>query len=223
MAQQPNRVRLIKAAVGFAGLLAFAWGLAASTAPLAAVELPTITKVEERWEMVVASANPTSGGPQLNTVMSPYPHVNDYYGLFTINYIDLPFYSNGGMQAQLWKDKIPLHNDPHREGIPLQNDNETITWTQTLALGGGWLSFHIQNGTSTSWGTFGELDYCHALYPVADLPNLNGYTPDVSVEYARRWGLERDRITSLRITRIRKWDGASLVFDDSTIIPVLPN
>jgi hypothetical protein len=225
MAELPIRHRRIKIAAAIAALAAFAFVLSGWSAPVAALEEPTIMKVQETWELVVASANPASGGPQLNTVMSPMPHVDNYYGLFTINYIDLPGPTAlGGMEAQLWKGNVALHYDPHREGIPLQYTNETVTWQQTLQLAGGWLSFHVHDGNSTSWGTFGELDYCLAQYPVEDLANLNGYTPDVSVDYTRRWGLERDRITSLRITRIQKWDNlGNLVNDDTTSIPVLPN
>lgn len=224
MRQAPIRRRFLATAAGTAALVAFASILATWSAPAAALDGPNIFKVEETWELVVTSANPTSGGPQLNTLMSPYSDADDYYGLFTINYIDLPAFSVGGMQAQLWNDKTALSNDPHREGIPLQNDNETITWTQTLELAAGTLSFHVQNGTSTTWGAFGELDYCRAEYPVTGVTNLNGYTPDTSVEYAQKWGLERDRISNLRITRVRKWDGEGfLVSDDSTVIPVLSN
>jgi hypothetical protein len=59
---------------------------------------------------------------------------------------------------------------------------------------------------------------------VTGLTNLNQYTPDISVKYTRLWGMERDRISSLRITRIRKWDSnGTLVSDESPNITVLPN
>lgn len=222
MIQPPIQYRRIKIAAAMAALAAFAWVLAGWSAPAAALQAPTIMKVEETWELVVASADPTSGGPQLCTVMSPYAHVGAYYGIFSINYRELPDIAEGGLQTAMWNGSTNLdYGIPLTQ--PLHTAGDTITWIQYLDLNSnGDLRFHVHNGSSLTWGSFGGGGFCADLYSTT-VTNLNGYTPDISVAYARRWGLERDRVTSLSITHIRKWDQAgALVFDDSTIIQVLP-
>ncbi|MBI3469120.1 MAG: hypothetical protein HY000_39450 [Planctomycetes bacterium] len=220
---KPCRYRRVRVSLMITAGLCAVGGLTviSDVAPVGAQVGPAITKVEESWELEVASANPTSGGPQINTVMSAYPHVDSYYGLFTVNYRDLPNFVGGGLQGQLWKDYTNLGQIASKTAL-LNTANETITWKQILMLVNGELQFHVHDGQSTTWGPFGgNMSLC-PRYAAPDLPNLNGYTPSISVEYTRRWGLERDRITSLKITRIKKWAETVLVSDDPAVIKVLP-
>jgi hypothetical protein len=185
------------------------------------VEEKSIYRVTETWELIVGSADPAEGAPQLNTVMSPLPHVDSYYGLVTVNYSDLPSVVLGGLQSQIWHGETNLtYGSVEKEGTTISGP-DTITWSQYMEIKDGKLDFHVHDGTSTTWGSWGGGGFCSTGVST-DLANMNGYTPAISVEYTRRWGFERDRIISLKITSITKdyTDGTTSI--TTTPIVVLP-
>lgn len=178
-----------------------------------------VMKVEESWKMTITDADATIGAPQFNTVMSPFPHVDSYYGLLNLNYRDLPEYVYGGVQAQMWKKNNNLDYKNSSKFGKLDTPGQTvISWTQELALNDdGTLTFTTKGSTSF-WGQLPP-----AISVSTDLEDLDGYTSDISVKYTRLWGYERSRIDSLKIIRIKKYDvKGKLVGDDETPIVVLP-
>jgi hypothetical protein len=183
-----------------------------------------LKRVFETWELVVAAPDAATGAPQLNTVMSPFPHVDSYYGLLTINYRDLPTPTIGGLQCQFWQDTQCLLSANSKKDLPLNTNNEVITWRQRLSIEStDKLRFHVEQGTSTTWGSWAGGSDLRLEFDNTGVTHLNGYPPSVSVEYARRWGMGRDRIISLKITEIFKeyFDGTKVT--DTTPILVLPN
>jgi hypothetical protein len=183
-----------------------------------------VLRVYETWELVVGNPDAANEAPQLNTVMSPFPHVDSYYGLLTINYRDQPTFTPGGLQCQLWNDTQCLLYKNSKKNDLLNTGNESITWRQRLSIeGGDKVRFHVENGTSTTWGGWAGGSDLKVEQDHTPVFNLNGYTPAVSVEYARRWGLGRERIISLRITSITREFTDGTVLTDNTPIQVLPN
>ena len=117
----------------------------------------TVMSVKESWELVMDEPDDTIVAPQFNTVMSPVAHLNGYYGIFTLNYADIPAFVAGGMQIQLWHDNVH-RNYMDIPGTALNTLGERITWNQVLKLENGILQFGITGGSSASWGTFGDKD-----------------------------------------------------------------
>jgi hypothetical protein len=211
------------ATVALCGLvLVLGLGLVSNTKALG----QDVMKVEEIWEMTVNTPDPTNAAPQLNTVMSAYEHVDSYYGLLTVNYQDLPNFSQGGLQAQIWQDTtnlsdVLLTTDGVVNKRVLSKSGETVKWSQALQLSSeGVLVFSIQGLKGETW----RKDFTLATKAATPgLANLNQYNPKVSVMYTRNWGLGLDRIKQLRLRTIRKYDAkGNRLSEDKVEIVVMP-
>jgi len=102
----------------------------------------------------------------------------------------------------------------------LATQGETITWTQTMALSEGTLTFQVVNGQSQTWGSFGSESEAIALS--TRLSNLNGYNPMVSIGNSGV-SFASNLVTSLTLKSIR-WYNASgvLLWEFSVPLVVHP-
>ena len=203
----PKPCRSLCAAVPFSVLVLFASSVAQSA---------DVVRVEEDWELVLDVVSEAKQAPQFETLMSPF-HYNDELTVFfcrvTWNYRELPSYAPGGFQLQTCIGDLVLSQKGY-EGEPFSTAGETVTWTQQLESSADRAFFKIKNGQSTTWGAFGGSDLQLDEYPHP--PNLNNYTPDVSVSKSGiTYGA--NRVISLRIKAIRRYGpGGELLSVDST-------
>ena len=73
--------------------LGLALGMAPSDGP------PPPDRIEEDWQVVIASPDPVAVGPQVTTCMNPTSKDGDSFFAFYMNYRDFPSWKAGGLQA----------------------------------------------------------------------------------------------------------------------------
>lgn len=201
--------RLLILSIG-AFLVAFPaiFGQAASTT----LVLPD--SVQEDWQLVVATPDPTDSGPQVTTSMSPVSDNSVPFVDFDLNYSEIPNFKPGGMQIQVWSGGKCLSSSSQGTA-QLNTTNETITWTQTMSVSNGSIVYAVSNGQSTTWGKFGQAQgFSSVSYPTS-LTDMSKYTPTVS---AQRSGVswQANRVTSLTLTQVRYYANGVLLSTDST-------
>jgi hypothetical protein len=197
-------------ACGLAVAVVAGWGLATSLA----ADPPTITRIEEDWELVIGDPDVNANSPQVSCVTSPLGHLNGLYAVLELNHRTQPDYIGGGLQLQVWNgpDQLVATKTGYDQQY-LSYSGETIRWTQALQVSSGSLMFDVFNGTSESWGTFGPTSDLRR-YVSTTLTDLNGYDPNVSVENSGV-GYGGNRVTSLVLKQVRWYAGGTLVQTDN--------
>ena len=163
-------------------LAVFGWLSCAAAATLwqNTSQAAEVARVEEDWQLIVNQPDVDLNGPQVTCVISP-ADIGDAYCAFDINYCTQPDYSAGGLQMHAWNPLQPIVTCNFPVSGVMQTSNETVTWTQTMSLAGGVLTFEVVNGQSTTWGSFGgSEDEC--ILVNTSFNNLNAYDPNVSLE-----------------------------------------
>jgi len=167
--------------------------------------------VEEDWVMVLNEPDDGIHSPQFHTVMAPSADVEGNYAQVLWNYRETPDFSSGGIQLQSY-DGEDLLRVRTVETRSLSSEAETISWTQGLWTDGAVLTFYIDNGNSTTWGSFGR---DMRIDESATVPNLNDYDPDASVANCMvTFG--SNRVETLMITQVRRYGESGLISVDST-------
>jgi len=170
-------------------------------------------RVEEDWEIILNEPDANVNAPQFHTAMSPFSNADSLFIQITWNYQEVPDASAGGLQIQAWHyDNLLAKKNVDSD--KMSTSAETVTWTQVLRPTGSYDHNSIENGQSTTWGTFGGPTMSLAGgFPLA---NLNDYTPEFSV--ANSWITYGDnRVELLRIKEVRYYDGSgNLISTDST-------
>jgi len=191
-----------------------AWSLVAQG------ESPNVVRVEEDWELVVATPDPNSDGPQVTVAMSPIGHVRSVHAALELNHRTLPGFVPGGLQLQLWENESALDSNPFPNTAVMAHPGETVRWTQSMELVEGKLWFEITDGSSTTWGSFGGQGYLKSDVDT-QLENLNGYNPAVSVNNSGI-GYASNRVQSLTLKRVRITTSDGETLEDDTVRPVYP-
>lgn len=194
--------------------LAIAAGLANVPRASVASDGVKIDCIEEDWELIVQEPDTSTQAPQVTCVTSPTANINNIFAMFTLNHRTLPQYSAGGLQLQIWDGESPVTRRSAHKAELLHSNDETIQWTQRMKVGGGQLTFEIVNGTSTTWGSFGDSGQIK-LGVYTWLDDLNGYSPTVSQKNSEI-GYASNRVTSLILKRVRSYADGDLVGDDAT-------
>jgi len=173
-----------------------------------------VIRVEEDWVMVLYEPNDALTTPQFYTVMSPHDHLDSFFAQVTWNYREDPDFTPGGMQIQAW-DTEYLVTEKSFFAEMLSGSAETVRWTQSLSTDGSKLTFAINNGQSTTWGTFGYPAENMKIQATAALPNLNGYNPVLSQSNS---GISfgSNRVDSLTIAEVRYYGPSGLLATDSS-------
>jgi len=167
----------------------------------AAAQEPAAVRVEEDWELVVGDPDPTADAPQVICAISPQGDVSGVYGAFELNARSIPDFLAGGLQLQVWEGDTALSDRRHPNGLSMQTAGETVTWTQSMSLSEGTLTFDVSEGASSTWGGFGGEGYLRATANTT-LTNLNGYNPEVSVANSGV-SYAGNRVTSLVLKQVR--------------------
>lgn len=213
-------VTLMLVAVGVLAIMVNT-GRAQSTTTTSTGPPTTFDAVEEDWVLVVAQPDPVGVGPQITTCMSPVSgNPSPFFVAFDLNYRELPNFLAGGMQVQAWANGQILSSSSQGSGL-FNTAGETVTWTQRMALVNNLVVYNVENGTSTTWGAFGQGSQLSATFP-ASVQSLGSYDPDDS---ARRSGVgwESNLVTSLTLVRVRYYSGGQLLWTDTNPRPVVDN
>lgn len=205
------RFRCFLAGVVLVSAVDAAWG-----------QSPAVVRVEEDWELVIATPDVDSDSPQVTCVISPSGDTDSLYATFEVNHRSLPAFTPGGLQLQVWSGETALaqHAAPNTEQLNVPG--EVIRWTQAMDVSTGHLVFEIINGTSSTWGEFGGQGYLRAVVPSA-VADLNGYQPDVSVRNSGA-GYAANRVQSLVLKRVRYFlaDGQQVVDTTERVVHAQP-
>lgn len=198
----------------------FRWLLAglfvvALTSVASAQSGPTIVRVEEDWELVVMEPDPTTASPQVLCVFSPVGDVESLHASLELNHHSIPAFEPGGMQFEVWEGDVALRERKFPITAIMSTPGEVITWTQSMSLESGWLTFEIKDGSSSTWGSFGGQGYLKP-YPVhTTLTDLNGYSTDVSVQ-SSGVSYAANRVQSLILKRVRLYTSTGEMVEDAT-------
>jgi hypothetical protein len=173
----------------------------------------SVARVEEDWQLVVNSPDLDNNGPQVTCVITPGNVANGYCAL-DLNYSTQPDYAPGGVQMHVWNPTTPIVTKNLNARGQLQQQNETITWTQSMTLTDNLLIFQVVNGQSQSWGRFGGEDATIAVQ--TSNPSLGGYSPDQSVNNSGVC-FASNLVDSLTLVAVRYYNSAGqLIRTDST-------
>lgn len=165
-----------------------------------AAEDGKIIRVEEDWVLVVETPDPLQDAPQVSTWMSPHHSLTeDYFGV-DFNHAQRSGYDGGGFQTKAMHDATVIDERLLNHGQNLNIVNETVKWTQVLAIDNRKLIFSIKNGSSISWGSFGGSDT--EIRRPTSMDNLNSYNPKISCE-SSGVGYAANRVASLKLSKIR--------------------
>jgi hypothetical protein len=174
-------------------------------------------RVEEDWELVVASPDPVAVGPQVTTCMSPVRgNPSPFFVAFNLNYRELPDFLPGGMQVQVWAGSQSINASSQGQGL-FNTSGEKVTWTQQMWLSQGLVNYAVANGQSSTWGNFGLA----AVFP-ASVNSLAGYDPDGSAATSGV-GWESNFVDHLTLVRVRYYSGSQLLWTDTNPRSVVDN
>lgn len=192
-------------------------GRAALWACLAAAVTTTATaadvaRVEEDWQLVVNQPDANLDGPQVTCIISP-ASVDLAYCALDLNYNTQPNYSSGGLQMHLWNPDQPIVVGDFPASGTMQQANETVTWTQTMSLKNGVLSFAVKNGKSATWGSFDNSS--SPLLAFTSANNLNNYDPNVSLTNSGVC-FASNLVTSLTLNAVRWYAADGTLIAQST-------
>ncbi len=183
---------------------------------LLAAEGADVMRVEEDWEVVLNEPDLDVEAPQFHTVCSPFGNLDSVYLQAYWNYREQPDFLAGGMQLAAWLGDYCVDVTTCQEN-PLSTAAETITWTTAMETNGSCLRFKILNGSSQTWGSFGEHEiHLHHFSESVAIPHLNGYSTDLSV--SNSWiSYGANRVNLLRIKEVRSYDAdGNLISRDQT-------
>jgi hypothetical protein len=170
-------------------------------------------RVEEDWELVVASTDEAAVGPQITSCMSAVADATDPFVALDMNYREYPDFQPGGLQVQVWDGQEVAGTATHGEA-QLATAGEKVTWTQSLGIAAGRATYRIKKSQSQTWGDFSADNGLEVSYDTT-AADLSGYSPDYS---AKKTGAtwQGDRVTSLTLVQVRYYAAGELVATDST-------
>lgn len=199
------------------GLWAVRWfaagAILTALATTAWADGPSITRVEEDWEMVVGEPSPNSDAPQVTCAFSPFADMDSFNATFVVNHHESPAFAAGGLQLQLWEGETPLAGQRAPNQALLATPGETIRWTQVMQITPQGMDFEVVNGSSATWGEFGG-EGTLKLAVAAPIPNLNGYSPENSVRHSGV-SYAGNRVQSLVLKKVRLYTEQGLLAEDA--------
>jgi hypothetical protein len=160
-----------------------------------------IVRVEEDWELQVKIPNNDVTAPQVITAWSPTGDLAGVHATFEINHIASVSFASGGLHLSTWCGDTHLAVAHAGNFASMFTDGEVVRWTQAIEVEDGQLIFEIGNGTSDTWGGFGDNGSLR-LSLSSTLENLNAYSPLVSIGKSEV-SYAGNRVQSLQMRRVR--------------------
>ena len=197
-----NRRAACRRLLGLAGATPLAMSLLGGVRPaIGAFEaIGNTVRIEEDWYVKIGTPDPDSDSPQITTCIAPAWTLAGRYGVFDMNCATQPGFSSGGVQLQLWSNGSILQTVSNTNWDSLHFVDEEIRYTSAIMVQGGNLVFEILNGTSLSWGAFGNGEL-RLQYPTWR-DHLNNYDVDYTV-YNSRVGFASHRVRRFTLERVR--------------------
>jgi hypothetical protein len=194
--------------------MALAMVLACVGRPAMADNGQPITRIEEDWKIEFGSPDPDTNAPQVIMTIPPSATLAGPHAIFEVNHRTQPNYSAGGLQLQRWNgDEMVEYKSSHKVNV-LAADNDLARFTMSMEVQNGALTFGVSNGSSGTWGTFGNNGHLSASTS-CDLSNLASYDPDASLANSRV-GFASYRVQKVTRTQVRHYSGSVLISTDST-------
>jgi hypothetical protein len=202
------------------GVIVFSstWQFASSAAAEGVTS--TILRVEEDWELLIGTPDQNSVSPQVTCVFAPTASSGLLTAVFELNHLSQPTFSAGGLHLQVWRGEYPVASRSSRNHLVMSQNNERVRWTQAMTLTTGQLTFEVFDGTSTTWGAFGNDGSLSITMPTT-LTDLNFYDPQVSVDHSGI-GYASHRVQSLSLNRIRWITSEGHLLEDSHVRTIFP-
>jgi len=175
---------------------------------------PSPDRVEEDWELVIASPDLEGAGPQIATSMFPEGDDSSPFVEFDLNFRQTPKFQPGGLQVQVWSNKQVVDSAIHGTTAQCNTPGETVRWTQSMSLAGGQITYAIKAGTSTTWDAFGQDDQLTLSFATS-ATSLDAYTPQKSVDRSGvSW--EANLVSGMRLVQVRYYAGGKLIMTDTS-------
>lgn len=178
-----------------------------------------VVRVEEDWVLEINEPAYDDTSPQITNTISPTSNLNCKFGLFEINHGTQPDYRDGGLEVQIWDRDERVNYRRHTNTNRLSYRNEVVRYTiamsiQEYANDSNRLQFEVQNGTSQTWGTFGNPTSIGCSIPTTR-QNLNTYSPQFSVDNSKV-GYASFRVRKYALVAVRYYDSQGLIRTDTT-------
>ena len=176
-------------------------------------QAPDVVRVEEDWELVIATPDARNAAPQVTCVMSPFSNLDGVFSTFLVNHRNTPTSMAGGLELQAWNANSRLASKQASSSDVLNTAQEAIRWTTVMRLTEGTLVFEVVNGQSATWGAFGEQGSLQITLNT-QLSNFNGYSADLSVK-SSSVSYAANRVQSLTLKSVRTYSATGLIAEDS--------
>jgi hypothetical protein len=144
----------------------------------------TIVRVEEDWELQIGSPDPLLDMPQIVTVFGPSNPDDGVHAVFELNHGTLPEFGEGGMQLQYWSGETLKGYRRQKAPAELSWVDEVIRFTTVTEIESGNLTLAVTNGTSKSFGAFGD-ENALRIQVKTTLDNLNDMSLENSIKHSR--------------------------------------
>ncbi|MDX1963412.1 MAG: hypothetical protein SFX18_09680 [Pirellulales bacterium] len=189
------------------------WGAWLSLSPPCQSSEPAVnvTMIEEDWELVVHNPDPNITAPQISCVMSTDGTLDHLHAVLELNCHSQPEFSPGGIQLQVWNGDQLVAVQNHSNRGALANNSETIRWTMRMKLHDDNVTWSVRDVTSQTWGDFSS---GLSVSAEAGQNHLNNYSAAHS-QAKSGIGFASNRVHSLKITRVRRYAGTTLVDEQS--------
>lgn len=177
-------------------------------------------RIEEDWYLEIIEPSYEDTSPQITNTISPTQNLNCKFGLFEINHGTQPEYRDGGLGIQIWDHDSCVNYRRHSNTNRLSHQNEVVRYTigmsiyQPSAGGSKRLSFKVKNGTSQTWGNFGN-DSALRCSVETSRQDLSNYSPQFSVENSKV-GYASYRVRKYALVAVRYYDQNGLIQTDTT-------
>lgn len=189
--------------------------IAMAASPLLGEEDVRIIQVEEDWELVVLEPDDKNVAPQVTCMMSPVTGEEGIHMTFELNHKSGAQFVAGGLTMQVWDGESWVSTNRGDSASVMSTAAESVRWTQSMKINGENLTFEIKNGTSSTWGEFGDGSEKFRSSATWSLDNINGYSPANSVKLSGI-GFASNRVQSLVLKKVRVYSSSGGVYEDST-------
>ena len=174
----------------------------------------SIVHVEEDWVVDIGTPDPSEDAPQIITAMSSTQQLADVHCLFELNHRTLPGYHSGGMSLQCWSGDLNLDHGTGPKAGSLHSSGEKITYTTSMKLHDGTITFEVLNGNSSTWGNFGGQGYLKTGV-ATPYTQFTLYSPETSVKNSRV-GFAGHQVNQFYLKEVRYYGPDGLLIKTDT-------
>lgn len=173
-----------------------------------------ITRIEEDWKITFGVPDPDLNAPQVSMTMAPSADLNAEYVVFSVNHRTQPDYIAGGLQLQRFFGENCLDYNSSQKKNLMQVSNDVVTFTMSMQVQNGSLTYAVSNGNSQTWGTFGSNGDL-ALSMSYGASDLSAYDSTTSLNNSQV-NFAPNRVQQVARTQVRYYSNGTLVSTDNT-------